>query len=86
MFHARTAHTLVLCLGAVLGVTACSAEPKFCDKMKQLYGDKMSDCETDALPELKAQCKDPDAVIECMVDAADKDAADQCFETKCEKK
>lgn len=84
MFHHR-AHIVALCLGGILGLAACSAESKFCPKMKQLYGDKMNDCETDALPEVKAQCKDPEAVFQCIADAADKDAADKCHQ-KCEKK
>jgi hypothetical protein len=78
--------TVVLCLGALLGLAACSsAESKFCPKMKQLYGEGMNDCETDALPEIKAECKEPEAVFQCVADAADKEAADKCQE-KCVKK
>ena len=64
----------------------CSAEGKFCDKMKELYGEEMDDCETDALPEIKKQCKDPDAVFECVVNASDKSVADKCYKDKCERK
>jgi hypothetical protein len=78
------AHIRALGLLSLLGIAACSAEPKFCEKMKQLYGDRMNDCETDALPEIKKQCKNPEAVFKCVADAADKDAADQCKQ-KCEK-
>ncbi len=70
----------------VATVAGCSAESKFCDKMRSLYGDDMKDCETDALPEVKGQCKDPDAVFQCIADAKDKQAADECWEKKCEKK
>lgn len=68
-------------------ITGCKPSDKaFCDKMRDLYGDRMDDCEEDALPEIRGKCKDPDAVIECMMDADDKKAADQCFEDKCERK
>jgi hypothetical protein len=84
MFHIRTRVAFLLC--GVLGLAACSApEAKFCEKMKSLYGDKMNDCETDALPEIKAECKNPEAVFQCVADAADKDAADKCHSV-CEKK
>lgn len=80
--------TLLLSTLALVLVSAsgCSAEGKFCDKMKSLYGDDMKDCETDALPEVKAQCKEPEKVFECIDGAKDKEAADACWKEKCEKK
>lgn len=66
--------------------TGCSKEGQFCDKMKELYGEDMDDCETDALPEIKKQCKDPEAVFSCVADADSKDEADKCYKEKCEKK
>lgn len=74
-----------LCL-SLFAASGCSAEAKFCDKMRSLYGDEMDDCEEDALPEIKAQCKDPDAVFKCVAKASDKEAADKCYEEKCDKK
>jgi hypothetical protein len=71
---------------ALVSLSACSSEGKFCDKMRSLYGDDMKDCETDALPEVKAQCKEPEKVFECVADAKDKEAADKCWKEKCEKK
>ena len=72
---------------SAMAVTGCkSAEDKFCDHMRELYGDKMEDCEKDALPEVKQKCEDPKAVFECAVDAKDKKAADVCYEEKCTKK
>jgi hypothetical protein len=67
-------------------VPGCSnAESLFCTNMRKHYGESMNDCETDALPEIKAQCKEPDKVFECIADAKDKAAAEAC-EAKCEKK
>lgn len=68
---------------SILTTTSCSAEAKFCDKMRSLYGEEMDDCETDALPEVKQQCTDPDAVFTCIAGASDKAAADKCWEEKC---
>lgn len=77
---------LVLFVVSSFSFTACNKDAKFCDKMKELYGEEMDDCETDALPEIKNQCKDPDAVIDCVLDASDKKEANACYKDKCEKK
>lgn len=82
----RILMTLALSL-TLLGSFGCkSTEEKFCTHMREIYGEKMNDCEKDALPEVKAKCKDPEAVMKCMLDSTDKDGADKCYKEKCEKK
>lgn len=72
---------------SALSVSGCkSDEDKFCDHMRELYGDKMDDCEKDALPEVKAKCENADEVFKCAVGASDKKAADKCYKETCKKK
>jgi hypothetical protein len=86
MLAMRHAKLFAIAFGlSMLTTVACNNEGKFCDKMKSLYGEEMNDCETDALPEIKKQCKDPNAVFDCIAAAGDKEAADKCRD-KCEPK
>ena len=71
----------------VVSFAGCKSNAdKFCDHMRKIYGDKMDDCEKDALPEVQKQCKDPEAVFECVLATEDKKTADKCYKEKCEKK
>lgn len=76
----------ILGLSILAGSGCKPSDEKFCAKMKELYGDRMDDCATDALPELKKECPDPDAAMKCMMSASDKKAADSCFKDLCGKK
>lgn len=83
-FHVTAA---LFVAAALLGSAGCKpSDEAFCKKMRELYGDRMNDCEKDALPEVKAQCgAEAESVMKCMIGASSKDAADACFKP-CEKK
>jgi hypothetical protein len=78
---------LVAFSASILGAAGCkSDEDKFCDHMRKVYGDKMDDCETDALAEIKKDCTNPEAVFACALKVEDKKAVKKCFREICEEK
>ena len=68
-----------------LSLSACASDAKFCDKMREIYGDSQDDCESDAVVEVKGRCKNAKEVMSCVIKAEDRESADKCIEV-CEAK
>ncbi len=79
----KTLHALMAV--AVLSAFGCSAEKDFCKKLKEFDPDGQADCETDAVPEVKAKCENAEEVFSCVAKSSDEKSAGECMKV-CKKK